>query len=92
MIYISKGCEKVAVATVEDSKALQSALNNHDCIDAITRQDIVGKELEASFQVCFDTYEINTIEMRDAETIMHWLLSLGANDILIRKINKRVRS
>ena len=85
MIYISKGLEKVAVATVEDGKALQSALNDNDCIYAVVRQNIIGKDLEAGFEVCFDTYEIKAIEQRDAETILHWLLSLGVPDVLIRR-------
>lgn len=85
MIYISKGLEKVAVESVDDGKALQQALNENDCIDAVTRQNIIGKDMEAEFVVCFGTYEIKSIQQRDAETILHWLLSLGVDDVLIRK-------
>ena len=87
MVYISKGSEKTAVYSVSDAKALQAALNDNDCIEPIKRQDIVGKAAEAEYTVCFDTYDIRTIEMRDAETITHWLLSLGVNEVLIRKHN-----
>ena len=85
MVYISKGLEKVAVAEVEDAKALQAALNDNNCIDAVVRQDIIGKDLAAGFVVCFDSYEIKAIEQRDAETILHWLITLGVNDVLVRR-------
>lgn len=85
MVYISKGVEKVAVAEVEDAKALQAALNDNNCFDAVVRQDIIGKDLAAGFVVCFDSYEIKAIEQRDAETILHWLITLGVNDVLVRR-------
>lgn len=85
MIYISKGPDKVAVASVDDGKALQQALNENDCIEPVTRQNIIGKDTDAGFVVCFGTYEISAVEQRDAETIMHWLLSLGVTDVLIRR-------
>lgn len=86
MIFVSKGSSKVGVESVEDVKALQSALTDYNNRESVTRQDIIGKEVTASFSVCFDTYEIKAIEQRDAETILHWLITLGANDVLIRKV------
>ena len=86
MIYISKGQSKVAVESVEDAKALQSALNDADCIEPIIRQNIIGKDLTAGFTLLFGEYEIKAIQQRDAEEIAHWLLSLGVSDILIRRV------
>lgn len=86
MIYISKGQSKVAVESVIDARALQSALNDANCIEPIIRQDIIGKDLAAGFMLCFGEYEIKAVEQLDAETIMHWLLSLGVSDILIRRV------
>jgi hypothetical protein len=88
MIYITKGLEKVAVETVEDVKALQSALTDYNNRESVTRQDIIGKETKASFRVCFDTYEIKAIGQNDAVSIEEWLLALGADNILIQRVKE----
>ena len=87
MVYLNKGCEKVSLESSDDSKALQMALIENDCLDKVNVQQIIGKDdIRASFVVVFGVHEIKTITQADAEMVTKWLLSLNVDDVLIRRV------
>lgn len=84
MNYVIKGVEKVAVSSREDAKALMRALSDHDSKETISRQDVIGKDVEFNFYVCWDDEAVATTTQDDAERILHWMLSLGCAEITIK--------
>lgn len=86
MVYVNKGLEKVTLEDVNDSKELQMALIENDCLDKVSVQHIIGKDdVNATFIVAFGTHEIKCITQGDAELVTRWLLTLEVDDVLIRR-------
>jgi len=84
MNYVIKGMDKVAVSSRDDAKALMRALSDHDSKETISRQDVIGKDAEFNYFVCWDDEKVATTTLEDAETIAHWMLSLGCAEITIK--------
>lgn len=87
MNYVSKSHEKVKVASRADAIALMTALNEHNCTDGVKRQEVVGRETKALFEVSFEDETINVCELEDAEKICHWMLSLDCEEVTVKRIS-----
>ena len=85
MNYVRMGKESVSVASISDAKALMKALSEFNCSVPLMRQEIIGKECETRFLVCFGDNAIGTEDQDSAELIMHWLLDLGCDTVTIEK-------
>ena len=85
MNYISKGSEKCAIATKEDAKCLMRALSEYDCKESVFRQDLVGKDVNIGFHVCFDEEAIAVCEQEDALMVARWMLDLNCDSVEIKR-------
>ena len=86
MNYVSKSMEKVKVASRSDAISLITALNEHNCTDTVKRQEVVGLQTQAQFEVSFGGETINVCDCEDAERVAHWMLSLECNEVSIKRI------
>lgn len=85
MEYVSKSQEKVKVATRGDAIALMTALNEHNCVDTTKRQEVVGREIKAQYEVIFGDENISVCDLEDAERTAHWMLSLDCEEVTIKR-------
>ena len=84
MNFVTKGFEKVAVANLENAKALMRALSDLNCNESIARQEVIGKEGSFGYMTCFNDTEIATGTMDDAQRIASWVLRLGCSSVTIK--------
>ena len=88
MNYVSKSQEKVKVASRADAIALMTALNEHNCIENVKRQEVIGREAKALYEVTFGGESINVCELEDAERVSHWMLSLDCDEVTVKRLDK----
>ena len=59
------------------------------CTDALSKREIIGIQNEGQlFIIKENETEIMAVGQEHAEIITHWLLSLGINDIYIKRVNE----
>lgn len=85
MNFVTRGIEKVAVSSIADAKVLMRTLSDLDCKEPLSRQEVIGKEGCFGFLTCFGEEKIATGTQDDAERIASWLLSLGAEEVTIKR-------
>lgn len=89
MKIVSLDDSKVCVPSVDDANQLMSALINYNCEAMLKKYDSFGEEDKpGDYTISFDNYDINVINQTNAETILHWFLSLGFSDIFIKKAGR----
>lgn len=85
MNYVVKGQTQVAVAGKSDAILLMTALNECGCTEAVLRKEVIGKSIEAQYDVSFDGTDIAVCNREDAETIAKWMLALDCQEVIIRR-------
>lgn len=89
MKIVSLDEQKVCVPSLQDANSLMNALIKYNCEGMLKKYDSFGEEEKpGDYIISFDNYDINVINQTNAETILHWFLSLGVTDIFIKKAEK----
>ena len=86
MIFITKGTEKVCLIDKESANCIIYALNDHDCNEPIAVQRIIGSKPDDDiYYVMVGEDAAGVIGLNDAERVADWLLTVGCNEVTIRK-------
>ena len=84
MYFVSKGGTQVKVPERADAIALVNSLNELDCPDQITKQELIGTVPKSDiFELSYMGMEVNVVGKDDALTVIDWLLTLKCTDISI---------
>ena len=92
MYIVNKGSAGVAVPDVESASNLMYSLTDLGCNEPTYRQHIIGsKENEDKYTVSFMGREVAAIGLNDAETVIHWIMSLGCDSVTISRKDHKER-
>lgn len=80
MNLVTKGNERVNLATNEDGKSLMLALSEYDA-DSFSRQQFIGKEEIGRYTVSFGDFCIGVMGLEDALMVAKWFHTLGVKKI-----------
>ena len=89
MYIVQKNNERIMVHDKDSANKLIYLLTILGCTDALSKREIIGIQNEGQlFIIKEDETEIMVVGQEHAEIITHWLLSLGINDISIKRVNE----
>ena len=84
MYFVSKGGQQVKVPERADAIQLVNALNELDCPDQITKQELIGTQAKSDiYELSFMGMDVSVVGKDDTLTVIDWLLTLKCSDISI---------
>ena len=89
MFFFQRGNEKITVLNREDAKNLIVAMSDLENDAPLSTQRIIGTRPNGEQYLCtFGNMKATVLGLSAAETILRWFMTLGADEVSIKRVSK----